>query len=118
MGEDKDRTIDTLKGDYCDMQQRHRNLETIYKKLSADADRLADENKQLKVECKHANNAVINLESEKLHASAECSQLLEGRYTHRKLHTYMYVCMNVCISLHTCIRIYIFTYIIHSYINK
>eukprot|EP01036_Dinobryon_divergens_P031779 gene31779-41245_t len=57
--------------------QRHRDLETIYKKLSADADRLADENKQLKVECKHANNALINLESEKLHASAECSQLLE-----------------------------------------
>ena len=89
MGEDKDRTIDTLKGDYCDMQQRHRDLETIYKKLSADADRLADENKQLKVECKHANNAVINLESEKLHASAECSQLLEGRYSHTYIHTYI-----------------------------
>ncbi len=92
-GEEKDRAIDTLKGEFCDLQG-------VYSKLSADVERLADENKQLKVECKHANNSLINLEEEKLHISAECSQLHEGRLlpSNRIISNYTYI--------HTYIHIY------------
>ena len=103
------------------MQQRHRDLETIYKKLSVDADRLVEENKQLKVECKHANNALINLEAEKLHASAECSQLLEGRYNSRKIvHTFIHKYSkkrNTCNHIHAYTHMHTYIRYIHTYIH-
>ena len=112
-GEEKDRAIDTLKGEFCDLQG-------VYSKLSADVERLADENKQLRVECKHANNSLINLEEEKLHISAECSQLHEGRlpsdriisnYTYTYTHTYIYILTNIYYNNKYFIHTYIHTYV-------